>query len=168
MKTLILLLTFLSLPAMANPDQKIKDLGIDLTAKSKPAANYVLAVRTGNLLFLAGHIPVKPNGDIITGKLGKDLSTKQGAEAAKVAGITILSTIKQELGSLSKVKRFVKVTGMVNATPEFTQHSQVVNGFSDLMVRVFGEQGKHARAAVGMSSLPANAAVEIEVILEVE
>ena len=154
--------------AVASPDQKVASMGIALTEKGKPPATFVYAVKTGNLLFLSGHISVTPEGEIIKGKLGKQLSTKQGADAARMAGISILGTIKQELGSLSKVKKFVKVTGMVNATPDFTQHSQVMNGFSDLMVEVFGEAGQHARSAVGMGSLPIDAAVEIEVIIEVQ
>lgn len=168
MRILITLLTLLSLSVSANPDKNLKDLGIQLTTKGKPTANYVYAVRTGNLLFLAGHIPVTANGEVIKGKLGKDLTTKQGAEAARVAGISILSTIKSELGALSRVKRLIKVSGMVNATQDYTEHSKVINGFSDLMVQIFGEKGKHARAAVGMSSLPVNAAVEIEMILEIK
>lgn len=168
MKTIFALLTLFSLCAYASPEKNLETQGIQLTKKGKPGANYVYAVRTGNLLFLAGHIPVTANGEIIKGKLGKDLTTKQGAEAARVAGISILSTIQSELGSLNKVKRLVKVTGMVNATQDYTEHSKVINGFSDLMVQIFGEHGKHARSAVGMSSLPVNAAVEIEVILEIK
>lgn len=151
-----------------NPDEKVKQLGLTLKDKGKPTATFVYAVRTGDLLFTAGHISVTPKGEIIKGKLGKDLTTEQGAEAARMAGISVLATIKQQLGSLSKVKRLVKVTGMINATPEFTQHSQVMNGFSDLMIEVFGENGQHARSAVGMGSLPVDAAVEIEVVLEVK
>lgn len=151
-----------------SPEKVLEKLGIVLDAKGVPTANYVYAVRTGNLVFTAGHIPKGKDGKYITGKLGKDLSVEQGQEAARYSGISLLSTLKQELGDLSKVKRIVKVTGMVNATQEFTQHSQVNNGFSDLMVEVFGEKGKHARSAVGMGSLPINAAVEIEMIVEVE
>lgn len=152
----------------ATPQEKIKDLGIELTDKGKPTNSFVYAVRTGNLLFLSGHISVDNNGEIIRGKLGKELTTEQGAKAARLAGISILSTINQQLGSLDKVEKLVKVTGMVNAIPEFTQHSTVMNGFSDLMLAVFGKRGEHARAAVGMGSLPANAVVEIEVILEIK
>ena len=150
------------------PEQKVETMGLKLSNKGAPTASYVYAVQTGNLLFLAGHISVDVQGKPIIGKLGKDLTAEQGAAAAKAAGVSILSTIKQQLGSLDRVSKFLKVTGMVNATEDFSQHSQVINGFSDLMVSVFGEHGKHARSAVGMSSLPVGAAVEIEVILEIK
>jgi enamine deaminase RidA (YjgF/YER057c/UK114 family) len=149
-------------------DKKLKDLGIELFAPSKPMANYVKAVRTGNLIYLAGHGPTKADGTNITGKVGADLTAEQGYEAARQTGISILSTLKGELGDLNKVKRVVKVLGMVNCTNNFTDQPKVINGFSDLMVAVFGEKGKHARSAVGMNSLPNNIAVEIEIIVEVE
>lgn len=154
--------------ANSTPEQKLNSIGIKLTPKGKPAANYVYAVTTGNLVFTAGHVSVDKKGKVIRGKLGKNMSVQQGRIAARSAGISLLSTLKTELGDLSRVKRIVKVTGMVNATDDFNQHSQVINGFSDLMVEVFGEKGKHARSAVGMSSLPVNAAVEIEMIVEIE
>lgn len=160
-------LLFFANVALADPDKKAADLGLDLPKKGKPTATFLYAVQTGNLLYTSGHISVSPAGKIIKGKLGKDLTTAQGAEAARLAGVSLLATIKQQLGSLSKVKRLVKVTGMVNSTADFTQHSKVINGFSDLMVEIFGENGQHARSAVGMSSLPLDAAVEIEVILEI-
>ncbi len=149
-------------------DKKLKDLGIELITPSKPVANYVKAVRTGNLLYLSGDGPMKSDGKYITGKLGADLTVEQGYEAAKQTGISILSTLKAELGDLNKVKRVVKVLGMVNCTNTFTDQPKVINGCSDLMVAVFGEKGKHARSAVGMASLPTNIAVEIEIIVEVE
>lgn len=149
-------------------DKKLKDLGIELFAPSKPMANYVKAVRTGNLIYLAGHGPTKADGTNITGKVGTDLTTEQGYEAARQTGISILSTLKGELGDFNKVKRVVKVLGMVNCKDNFTEQPKVINGFSDLMVAVFGEKGKHARSAVGMNSLPNNMAVEIEIIVEVE
>jgi enamine deaminase RidA (YjgF/YER057c/UK114 family) len=149
-------------------DKKLKDLGIELITPSKPVANYVKAVRTGNLLYLSGDGPMKADGKYITGKLGADLTVEQGYEAAKQTGISILSTLKAELGDLNKVKRVVKVLGMVNCTSTFTDQPKVINGCSDLMVAVFGEKGKHARSAVGMASLPTNIAVEIEIIVEVE
>jgi enamine deaminase RidA (YjgF/YER057c/UK114 family) len=149
-------------------DKKLKDLGIQLTEPSKPIANYVKAVRTGNLLFLSGHGPTRADGTNITGKVGKDLTIDQGYEAAKVTAVSMLSTLKAELGDLNKVKRVVKVFGMVNCTPEFTDQPKVINGFSDTMVAVFGEKGKHARAAVGMISLPQNISVEVEMVVEVE
>lgn len=150
-----------------NPEKNLQKLGVELIMPSKPVANYVHAVRTGNLLFLAGKGPKKADGKNIVGKLGQDLSVEEGYEAARVAGINQLAVLKAELGNLNRVKRIVKVKGMVNATPEFTDQSKVVNGYSDLMVAVFGEKGKHARAAVGMGSLPGNMAVEVEMIVEI-
>lgn len=149
-------------------DKKFKELNIELYMPSKPMGNYVKAVRTGNLLYLAGHGPTKADGSNITGKVGKDLTTEQGYDAAKQTGIAILSTLKSELGDLNKVKRIVKVLGMVNCTENFVDQPKVMNGFSDLMVAVFGDKGKHARSAVGMYALPSNIAVEIEMIVEVE
>lgn len=149
-------------------DKKLKDLGIELMAPTRPMANYVKAVRTGNLLFLAGHGPTRSDGSNITGKVGKDLTLEQGYDAAKQTAISLLSTLKAELGDLNKVKRVVKVLGMVNCGPDFTDQPKVINGCSDLLVAVFGEKGKHARSAVGMNSLPSNIAVEIEIIVEVE
>ena len=154
--------------AQQSPEERLIELGIELNEPSKPVANYVNAVRTGNLLFLAGKGPRTPEGKLITGKLGKDLSVEQGYEAARAVAILQLAVLKTELGELSRVKRIVKVLGMVNATEDFTDHPEVINGFSDLMVEVLGEKGKHARAAVGMGSLPRNIAVEIELIVEVE
>ena len=157
-----------SLFSQENPEAKLKELGIVLKEPTTPVANYVNAVRTGNLIFLAGKGPRTPEGELITGKLGKDLTVEQGYEASRAVAILQLAVLKAELGDLSKVKRIVKVLGMVNAGPEFTDHPEVINGFSDLMVEVFGEKGKHARAAVGMGSLPRNIAVEIELIVEVK
>ncbi len=151
-----------------NVENKLKELGITLMEPTKPMANYVKAVRTGNLIYLAGHGPSKADGTYITGKVGKDLTVEQGAEAARQTGIALLSTLKAEIGDLNKVKRIVKVLGMVNCSEGFTEQPKVINGFSDLMVQVFGEKGKHARSAVGMYALPQNIAVEIEMIVEVE
>ncbi len=146
----------------------LKNLGIKLPQPPKPVANYVSAVRTGNLIFLAGAGPRKEDGTYITGRLGQDLSIDQGYQAARLTGINQLAVLKSELGDLNKVKRIVKVTGMVNSAASFTDQPKVVNGFSDLMVQVFGDRGKHARAAVGMVALPMNIAVEIEAVVEVE
>jgi enamine deaminase RidA (YjgF/YER057c/UK114 family) len=170
--TLILLLLTVSIAGAwaqqkTDYDKKLKELGIELFEPSKPMANYVKAVRTGNLIYLAGHGPSRADGSNITGKVGADLTVEQGYEAAKQTGISILSTLKGEIGDLNKVKRIVKVLGMVNCTDTFTDQPKVINGFSDLMVAVFGEKGKHARSAVGMNSLPSNIAVEIEIIVEV-
>ena len=147
---------------------KVKELGIELPQPSAPIANYVNAVKTGNLLFLSGKGPKKADGTYVTGKLGGDLTIKEGYAAGRLTGISQLAVLKAELGDLNKVKRIVKVTGMVNCVPEFKDQPAVVNGFSDLMVAVFGERGKHARAAVGMAGLPGNIAIEIDVIVEVE
>jgi enamine deaminase RidA (YjgF/YER057c/UK114 family) len=149
-------------------EQKLKEKGIVLTTPSNPVANYVNAVRVGNLLFLAGKGPTKADGMQITGKLGKDLTVEQGYEAARIVAINHLAVLKATLGDLKKVKRIVKVLGMVNSESNFTDHPKVINGYSDLMVEIFGENGKHARSAVGMGSLPNNIAVEVEVIVEVE
>ncbi len=149
-------------------EQKLAELDITLYELPAPTASYVRAVRSGNLVFLSGHGPTKPDGTNVTGKLGKDLSVEEGQQAARYTAIALLSALKEELGDLDQVQRIVKVHGMVNATPDFTDHSQVINGFSDLMAEVFGEAGKHARAAVGMASLPGNIAVEIEMVVEVK
>jgi enamine deaminase RidA (YjgF/YER057c/UK114 family) len=151
-----------------NPEAKLKEKGIILTAPSAPVATYVNAVRVGNLLYLAGKGPNKPDGSYITGKVGKDLTIEQGYEAARLTAISHLAVIKAELGDLNKVKRIVKVLGMVNCTEDFKDQPKVINGYSDLMVEIFGEKGKHARSAVGMYALPLNIAVEVEVIVEVE
>ncbi len=151
-------------------DARIEELGIDLNHPSPPIANYVSCVRVGNLLFLSGHGPRRGGSDeMITGKVGSDLSIEEGYEAAKMVGIQLLATIKRELGTLDTVERCVKALGMVNAATDFTSQPAVINGFSDLMVAVFGEvNGKHARSAVGMGSLPNNIAVEIELIVQLK
>jgi len=151
-----------------DPEAKVAAAGITLRTPSAPVANYVNAVRTGNLIFLSGKGPMQANGENITGKVGADLSIEEGYKAARETGINQLSVLKAELGNLNKVKRIVKVLGMVNCTSDFTDQPKVINGYSDLMVEVFGDRGKHARAAVGMNALPGNIAVEIEMILEVE
>jgi enamine deaminase RidA (YjgF/YER057c/UK114 family) len=150
-----------------NPEAKLKEKGIVLAAPGKPVANYVNAVRVGNLLFLAGKGPTKPDGSNITGKVGKDLTIEQGYEAARLTAINHLAVLKAELGDLSKVKRIVKVLGMVNCTEDFKDQPKVINGYSDLMVEIFGDKGKHARSAVGMYALPLGIAVEVEVVVEV-
>ena len=149
-------------------DKKLKELGIELYPPSKPVANYVKAVRVGNMLYLSGHGPTKPDGSNIIGKVGKDLTIEQGYEAAKLTAAGMLSTMKVELGDLNKVKRIVKVNGWVNSVPEFGDQPKVINGCSDLMVAVFGDKGRHARSAMGAGSLPLGIAVEIEMVVEVE
>ena len=151
-------------------EARLKDMNIVLPKQATPMANYVSAVRTGNLLFLAGHGPVRqPDGSYMRGKLGKDLSVDQGYQVAREVGLNLLATVRTSLGSLDKVKRVVKVLGMVRSAEGFTEQPKVINGFSDLMVEVFGEAiGKHARSAVGMAELPVGIPVEIEMVLEVE
>ena len=149
-------------------EERIKELGIELVEPGKPVANYVNSVRTGNLVFMAGKGPRNTDGTNVTGKVGVDLTIEEGYEAAKLTAIQQLSALKAEIGDLNKVVRIVKVLGMVNAEPGFTDQPEVINGFSDLMVAVFGDRGKHARAAVGMGSLPRNIACEIEMIVEVQ
>ena len=169
MKNIFFLLAMI-IPVMAfsqTPEERLVQLGITLPATPNPAANYVNAVRTGNLLFLAGKGPTAPDGKYITGKVGIDLTVEQGYEAARSVAINQIAVLKSELGDLSKVKRIVKVLGMINSTPDFTDHSKVMNGYSDMMVAVFGEAGKHARSSVGMCSLPFGIAVEVEMIVEV-
>lgn len=151
-----------------NPEDRIKQLGLKMITPVPPTANFLKAVTTGKLVYLAGHGPDKPEGGQVFGKLGSDLTIEEGAAAARLVGISLLSSLKAAIGDLNKVKRIVKVLGMVNAVPSFEKHSQVMNGFSDLMVEVFGENGKHARSAVGMSSLPSNIPVEIEMIVELK
>ena len=156
-----------------DPEAKLKELGIDLPSPAAPVANFVNAVKVGNLLFLSGNGPLKSDGKFITGKfitgkLGENLTIEEGYEAARLTGINQIAILKSAIGDLSKVKRIVKVLGMVNASSDFNDHPKVINGYSDLMVEVFGDRGKHARAAVGMASLPFNIAVEIEMIVEVE
>ena len=151
-----------------DPEARLKELGIELPAAPEPVANYVNGVRTGNLIFLAGKGPKRADGSEISGKLGANVSIEEGYEGARLTAINQLAVLKEMLGDLSKVKRVVKVLGMVNSDPEFVHQPAVINGFSDLIVEVFGERGRHARAAVGMASLPRGQAVEIEMIVEVE
>lgn len=148
-------------------DQKLTELGITLPAVSTPVANYVNIRQAGKILYLAGKGPRKADGTYIKGVLGADLTQEQGYEAARIVGINQLAVLKDHLGTLNRVKQILKVTGMVRATPDFGNQPEVINGFSDLMVEVFGEQGKHARAAVGMGSLPRGIAVEIDMIVEI-
>jgi enamine deaminase RidA (YjgF/YER057c/UK114 family) len=149
-------------------EARLTQLGIQLRQAPAPTANYVRAVTTGNLVFLAGHGPDRPEGGQVIGKVGPTgLTLEQAQEAARLTGLSLISSLKDEIGDLNRVTRIVKVQGMVNAEPAFTQHSQVINGFSDLMVEIFGERGKHARASVGMSSLPNDIAVEIDMVVEI-
>jgi enamine deaminase RidA (YjgF/YER057c/UK114 family) len=149
-------------------EARLKQLGIDLGAVSAPVANYVNAVRTGNLLYLSGKGPRAVNGKRPQGKVGREYTADEAYQHARTVGLDLLAVMKAELGSLDKVVRVVKLLGMVNAVPEFQDHPKVINGCSDLFVEVLGEAGKHARSAVGMGSLPMGIPVEIEVIVEVK
>ena len=149
-------------------DARLQQLGIVLPDAPAPAANYVPAVRSGNLLFVAGQVPAKEGKDQVVGKLGANVSPEQGQFAARICAINILAQVKAALGGdLDRVVRCVRLGGFVNAVPEFGDHPKVINGASDLMVEVFGEAGKHARAAVGCASLPRNVAVEVDAVFEV-
>ena len=149
-------------------DDRLAELNLELPPAPKPAGVYNPVVRAGNMLYISGHGPVLPDGSMITGKVGADLSEDEGKNAARQVGLAILATLMAQLGSLDGVERVVKVLGMVNAAPDFGRHPQVINGFSELMIDVFGEEGRAARSAVGMGSLPGNIAVEIEAIVQLK
>jgi enamine deaminase RidA (YjgF/YER057c/UK114 family) len=154
---------------LSSPEKRIQELHLTLPPAPKPVAVYKTAVQFGHLLFVSGHGPLKADKSMITGRVGKDLNLDQGKEAARQTGLAILATIKDVLGSLDKVKRLLKTYGMVNCTDDFLDQPKVINGFSELMKDVFGEEnGVGARSAVGHNSLPGNIAVEIECIFEVE
>ena len=149
-------------------EDRVKELGLDLSNPPKPIANYVPAVQAGNIVYLSGHGPLRPDGTMLAGKVGADMSVEEGYEAARLVGIGLLASLKVQIGSLDKVRRVVKTLGMVNAAPDFTDHPRVVNGSSDLFRDVFGEKGVGARSAVGMGSLPGQIPVEVEMIIEVD
>jgi enamine deaminase RidA (YjgF/YER057c/UK114 family) len=148
-------------------EARLKELGLELPAPAAPVGNYVSAVRSGNLVFVSGHGPVGKDR-VVTGKLGKDLTVEEGYEAARMVAVGLLGSLKALIGDLDKVRRIVKVLGMVNCDPAFLEQPRVIDGASDLLVEIFGEAGRHARSAVGMSALPFDIAVEIEMIVEVE
>ncbi len=156
-----------SLPGM-NPEENLVRLGIDVSTPPTPVANYVPAVRTGNLVFVSGQGPRRPDGSMVIGKVGEAVSLDEAYEAARLCGIGLIAALKSEIGDLTNVERVVKLLGMVNAAPDFTDHPKVINGCSDLLMDVFGKKGKHARSAVGMGSLPDQISVEIEMIVEVK
>ena len=147
-------------------ENRLTELGITLPGAPAPAANYVPFVQTGNLVFISGQISQNEAG-LITGKLGDAMSVEQGAEAARRCGLALIAQLKAAIGDLDRVKRVVKLTGFVNSTPDFTEQPKVVNGCSDLMVQVFGDAGRHARAAVSAPSLPLGVSVEIEAVFEI-
>jgi len=155
--------------AATGAEERLKELKLELPVVPKPTGSIIVpCVRVGDLLYVSGHTPVGADGKAVVGKLGKDMDVKQGQEAARLVALRVLSVVRAELGSLDRVVRVVKTLGMVNCTPEFTQTPQVVNGFSEVFVQLYGDEaGKGARSAVGMASLPGGVPVEVEVILQV-
>jgi len=150
-------------------EAKLAEMGLSLPEPPSPVGNYVGAVRAGNLLFVSGHGPRRLQDDIImAGKVGRDLTTQQAYETAKSVMLNCLASVKREIGDLDRVARIVKLLGMVNCTETFTEHPQVINGASDLLVALYGDAGRHARSAVGMQQLPNDIPVEIEMIVEVD
>ena len=152
---------------MSQVEDKLKEMGFALAPPRAPGAALVPAQRTGNLVYLSGVGPTKPDGSMVTGKLGRELTLEQGYEAARYCGLSLLANLKAAIGDLDKVVHFVKLLGMVNSDPEFADTSAVINGCSELLLEAFGERGSHARSAVGMATLPLGIAVEIEAIVEV-
>ena len=150
-----------------NAEERIAELKLEMPPPPAPAGTYSPILQIGEMCYLSGHIPMRPDGSLIEGKVGADLSVADGNAAAYAIGLAILASLRNHLGSLDRVARVVKVFGVVNATADFRQHPQVINGFSDLMVEVFGDAGRAARSAVGASSLPLNIPVEIEAIVQV-
>ena len=149
-------------------ETKLSEMGFKLPAPGQPAGNYVPAVSTGNLVFLSGHGPKLDDGSLITGKVGAELNLDEGYAAAQRVALILLASLKAEIGDLDRVRRVIKLLGMVNCTPDFNDQPKVINGASDLLVELYGDKGRHARSAVGMNALPMNIAVEIEMIVEIE
>ena len=152
---------------MSTVEDRLAALGLELPPAASPVANYVPAVRTGNLLFIAGQIPRDADGGLITGKVGDTMDVDAAYQAARSCGLQALAAVKEAIGDLDRVVRVVRVMGLVNAIPDFGEQPAVINGFSDLMVEAFGDAGRHARVAYGAGSLPGGVAVEVEVLLEV-
>jgi enamine deaminase RidA (YjgF/YER057c/UK114 family) len=152
-------------------EEKIVSLGIELPDAPRSAGSYVQVVVTGNLVFVSGQIPVEQGSTSMQikfkGKVGKDISLEEGQEAARLCTINALAQLKSTLGSLDKIRKFIKISGFVNCEPSFNNHSQVINGASDFIVQIFGEKGRHSRSAIGASSLPLDSAVELEFIVEI-
>jgi enamine deaminase RidA (YjgF/YER057c/UK114 family) len=149
------------------PDQRLAELGIELPAPRPPAGLYVAAVRTGGLVFVSGAGPVRADGGVVAGKVGRDIDIDDARDAARLTGLQILAVLRAELGNLAAVKRVVKILGMVNCAPGFNRTPQVIDGCSELFIEVFGEAGRSARSAVGMAELPFDICVEIEVVVEI-
>jgi len=153
---------------LSTPEQRLEDLGIDLPHPAAPLAAYVPAVRTGDLVFVSGQLPLVEGKPVAVGRLGGDVGLEEGQAAAQRCAINVIAALKAELGQLSRVRRVVKLTGFVACEPDFTEQAKVVNGASELFGEVFGDRGQHARAAVGMAALPFGVPVEVEAIVEVE
>lgn len=149
-------------------ESRLTELGLILPPVPKPGGIYKPVVQVGQLIYVSGHGPMRTDGTLITGKVGLDLTEEQGFEAARAVGLTLLATVRAHLGSLDRIQRTIKTLGMVNATPDFQRHPAVINGFSQLLKDIFGDDGVGARSAVGMGSLPGNIAVEVEVIFELK
>jgi enamine deaminase RidA (YjgF/YER057c/UK114 family) len=154
-------------PASDHPEAKLAALGLTLPTPAPVVANYVAAVRSGNLVFLAGQIPRSADGKVIVGKVPTTVSEEQAQAAARTCALQLLAALKTEIGDLAKVRRVVRVGGFIQSADTFTQQPKVLNGCSDLLVAVFGDRGRHARAAVGVNALPAGAVVEVEMVVEV-
>jgi enamine deaminase RidA (YjgF/YER057c/UK114 family) len=150
---------------MTTPEERLKAMGLTLPAVPVPVANYVPYRFAGNLLYLSGQGPKQPDGTYKAGRLGRDASVEQGYAEARLTGLQLLAVAKAALGELSRIEAVIKLLGMVNAEPDFSDHPKVINGCSDLLVEVLGDAGRHARSAVGMGSLPNRMMVEIEAIL---
>ena len=153
---------------MSEVERKLQAMGLTLPSAPAPVANYVRAVQAGDLVFLSGHGPTRDGAWAYRGKLGREFSVAEGYEAAKLVMLNCLASLKEAVGDLDRVRRVVKLLGMVNGTPDFTRHPEVVNGASDLLVALYGERGRHARSAVGMVGLPFDIPVEIEMIVQVQ
>jgi enamine deaminase RidA (YjgF/YER057c/UK114 family) len=151
-----------------SPEARLAELNLELPKAPKPGGIYNPVVQTGKLLFISGHGPLLPDGSMITGKVGGDITEEEGRRAARQVGLTILATLKAQIGNLDRIEKWVKVLGMVNAVPDFGRHPHVINGFSELMVELWGDNGRAARSAVGMGSLPSNIAVEVEATVQLK
>lgn len=166
---LLFLFLFISFKAFSQtPEQRLERLEIHLPDVPEALGLYVDIVKVGSLLYLSGKGPRKDDGEYVKGKLGEDLTLEQGVEAARISALNQLAVLKRELGSLDRVKRVVKVNGFVNSSALFYDQSKVINGFSDVMIEIFGASGRHARTAIGTNVLPLNMAVEVEMIVEIE
>ncbi|KAE9036288.1 hypothetical protein PR003_g9480 [Phytophthora rubi] len=157
-----------SLTRSVHIERKLEQLGYTLPAVAEPKGNYRTSVRSGNTIYLAGHLPQPAGGELILGKIGQDLTPEQGYDAAHYVALSLMATLKHEVGDLDKIKRVVKLVGFVNCVDGFTQQPAVINGASDTIGKVFGDKGIHARSAVGTNALPLNVAVEIEAVVEIE